>query len=130
MADVAPVIAAIAADESAQLITWSTLTTTNRNGTPAGKAGSALGLVKLADKTIQVIGTFGASATITVQGSNDGTNWATLTDPLGNALTSTAASLETITENPRFIRPALTNGDGSTDIDVLLVAVVGNNLRT
>lgn len=59
---------------------------------------------KFADKTIQVFGTFGD--TLTIQGSNDGTNWATISDSLGVELTFTAVGIKLIAENPRFIRPS------------------------
>ena len=44
------------------------------------------------DRSAQIVGTFD-SATITIEGSNDGTNYTTLTDPQGNALSFTTAAI-------------------------------------
>lgn len=46
---------------------------------------------------MHVFGTFG-SATVTIEGSLNGVDWATLTDPQGNALTFTSARIEAISE--------------------------------
>jgi hypothetical protein len=67
-------------------------------------------------------GTFSTSGSCTMQGSNDGSTWHSLTDPQANAITKTAAGIEVIVEAPRYIRPSVTAGDGSTAIDVRLLA--------
>lgn len=75
------------------------------------------------DKSVQVIGTFGG-ATVVIQGSNDlenPTNWTTLTDLLGNALSFTAAGLEQITENTCWIRPVCSGGAGPTSVTVQML---------
>lgn len=88
---------------------------------PNGNQGNAIKLGHYQDRTVQITGTFGAGGSITIQGSNDGgSTWATLTDPLGNALTFTAAGMKAITELPYEIRPSVTAGDGSTAINVYL----------
>jgi hypothetical protein len=81
--------------------------------------GEAIEVANFADRSIQVAGTFG-SATLTVQGSNDGSNWATLNDPQGNALTVTSAKVEQILELTRYLRVTTSGGSG-TDLDVTLV---------
>lgn len=82
--------------------------------------GSSVAMAGARDRSIQVQGTFG-SATVTIQGSNDGSNWQTLTDPQGNALTWTSANrLEQILELTRYIRPTTSGGTG-TIIDVTLL---------
>ena len=73
------------------------------------------------DKSVQVFGTFGVGGAVTFQGSNDGQNWATLTDPQGNALTITSAKIEMVSEATMFVRPVIT-GDVSTSVTVLLLA--------
>lgn len=70
-----------------------------------------------ADRTIQFDGTFGAGGSISLLGSNDGTNYFALTDPQGNAITKTAAGLEVIEEGPRYIKPSVTAGDGTTSLN-------------
>lgn len=95
---------------------WETMTTTNDTGLPYAKP-------QFSDRSIQVTGTFGAAGNLRVQGSNDGTNWATLTDPQGNALDITSAKIEQISEVTQYIRPFVSGGDGTTDLDVTILAV-------
>lgn len=71
------------------------------------------------DRSVQVVGTFD-SATCAIQGSNDGTNWSSLTDPAGNAIELTAAGLVQVIENCRYIRPLVSSAGASTDLDVYL----------
>lgn len=93
------------------LITWEAL------GNADSGAGYALPFA--ADVTAQVIGTFG-SATVKLQGSNDGTNWFDLTKKGGTSAASvTAAGGFTVNENPAYIRPATSGGTG-TDVDVIV----------
>lgn len=88
-----------------------------------GDTGNPVGLSVYQDRSVQVLGTFGAGGSVTIQGSNDGgTTWSTLTDPLGNALTFTAAGIKQIVELPYQVRPSVTAGDGTTAIDVWLHA--------
>lgn len=97
---------------NAVLLTWPLLTfATTDTGAPAQ-------WVEYADRCVQVTGTFGVGGSVTLQGSNDGTNWATLADPQGNALTITAAKLEQVLELPRYVRPIITAGDGTTSLTV------------
>ena len=49
-----------------------------------------------------------------------------LTDPQGNPITKLAAALESVTEIPRFIRPEVTAGDGTTAITVILMSRRGS----
>ena len=57
-------------------------------------------------------GTWGTS-TLTIQGSNDDTNYYTLADPQGNALSKIANGLEVILEAPLYYRPSFGAGTGS-----------------
>ena len=98
-------------------VLWEALTTTNR-------PGSGVQMAQAPDKTVQVLGTFGASASIAIEGSNDGgTTWFPCHDITNAVIALTAASGALIVENPKMIRPVLSNGDGSTDVDVYIVAV-------
>lgn len=84
-----------------------TLTTADPNGDSVSTPGAR-------DRSIQVFGTFGG-ATLTVQGSSDGTNWSTLHDESGVALTFTAEAAHAIVENLLHLRVALTAvGVGAT----------------
>jgi hypothetical protein len=91
-----------------QLITWSGLLNTD--------TGAQVDWTEYSDRCVQVTGTFGASGSCTMQGSNDGTNWAPLTDPQGNALTFTSQKIEQALELPRYVRPNVTAGDGTTNL--------------
>ncbi len=100
-------------------VKWSALT---------GSSDTALGAseVNLAYKTVSVTGAFG-SATVTIQGSNattesTATDWATLNDINGSALTFTADRMETIAENPMWIRPVASGATGGTSVDVIMIS--------
>ena len=96
---------------------WNTLLD-NDTGAPLDKEG---GCPNFADKTVHIKGNFSGPATIVIEGSNDGVTWVTLTDPAGAALSFTSEDLKVILENPENIRPHVTAGDGSTDLDVFIV---------
>ena len=85
-----------------------------------GDDGAAVQYGAFTDRSIQFAGTFGTGGTVVLEGSNDGTNWQTLTDPQGNVISKTAASIEAITEATRYIRPRVTAGDGTTAITATL----------
>jgi hypothetical protein len=86
--------------------------------------GQALDTQDFPDISVQVLGTFGAAGNCKIEGCNEvtPTNWTTLNDPQGNALDFTAAKMEQVLEIPRWIRPRITAGDGTTSITVRLWA--------
>lgn len=94
----------------ANLVTWSGLLNLD--------TGEAYEAAEFADRAAQVTGTFGVGGTVSIEGSNDGTNWAILADPQGTPLTFTATKIEQLLESPRYIRPNVTAGDGSTALVV------------
>jgi hypothetical protein len=59
-------------------------------------------------------GTFGTGGSISLKGSNDGTNYFVLTDQGATAITKTAAGISAVAEKPLFVRPEVTAGDGTT----------------
>jgi len=73
-------------------------------------------------KSFQVEGTFG-SATVICQGSNDGTNYETLHDLNGNAVSFTAAGLKSVEEVVRYVRPSASGGSGSQSVTVSMLMV-------
>lgn len=82
-------------------------------------SGAAYAMPFAADITVQAVGTFG-SATVRLQGSNDGVNWHNLTQKGGTtALGFTSTGLHSVNENPAYIRPHTTGGTG-TDVDVIV----------
>ena len=74
------------------------------------------------DISVQVFGTFGVGGNLRVQGTNElvPANPAILADSQGNALDITAAKIEQVLENVRWIRPIVTAGDGTTALTVQL----------
>ncbi len=64
------------------------------------------------DRSVQFDGTF-SGTTIVLQGSNDGTNWFTLADPQGNAISKSSAALEAVLEYVAYVRPSVSGGTGS-----------------
>lgn len=84
-----------------------------------GETGAPLAFAEYADRSVQVHGTFGAGGSITIEGSNDGANWAQLADPQGNPLVIATAKIEAILECVRFVRPVAA-GDGTTNLTVLV----------
>jgi hypothetical protein len=67
--------------------------------------------------SVQISGTF-SGATVTFQGSNDGTNWFTLNDFNGTAISATAAALREVRTSAVYVRPAITGGSGNS-VDVI-----------
>lgn len=96
-------------------VTWGALA----NG-DAGDAVSADN-APWSDRCVQVSGTFGASGTVVVEGSNDGVNWATLNSPQGTALSFTAAGIKQVLEGTLYIRPRVSAGDGTTALAVCMM---------
>lgn len=72
------------------------------------------------ERTVHVFGTFNA-ATVTLQGSLNGTDYATLNDPQGNALTFVTATtrIEAVAEVTPYIKPIISGG-GSDAVTVVL----------
>jgi hypothetical protein len=96
------------------VIQWTPITFSGSDvGAPIQMAGSN-------DRSVQVHGTFGASGSVRIEGSNDGVNYYVLTDPQGNVLDVTTAKIEQIIEITRFIRPRITAGDGTTSLTVTM----------
>jgi P pilus assembly chaperone PapD len=70
--------------------------------------------------SVQVTGTFGG-ATIALQVSNDGTNYVTLKDGSGVAITFTAAGVAEFSTAALFIKPT---SSGGTDDNVTVTIVL------
>jgi hypothetical protein len=95
------------------LVVWS--------GMANGDSGAAYVNVSAADRSVQVTGTFGASGTVKIQGSNDTSNFAQLHDAAGDELSFTAAGIEAIAEVTQHIRPIVTGGDETTSLTTTLL---------
>jgi hypothetical protein len=96
--------------------------------TPGDSTGQPFCLPTYPIKTVQALGTFGG-ATVTIQGSNtspsDGLSatWAILNNLSGTSIIFSSADIKAIQENTYWIRPYITGGDGTTDIDVYVLCV-------
>ncbi len=75
------------------------------------------------DRTFHMTGTFGTGGSVTMQGSNDNTNWFTLKDTAGSDMTYTAAGGGMACSRPRYVRPSVTAGDGTTALVCTLMIV-------
>jgi hypothetical protein len=108
-------------DGSARLVTYDNLDELDTTPGP-------IALPEWADRSVQVTGTFNGG-TLVVEGSNDGTNWYTLNDPQGNALSFTTAKIEQILEAVAFMRPRVSAGAG-VDLDVTFFLRRTSGMRT
>lgn len=99
MATITPTIASVTTGIAS--ITWAAQTDAD-----TATAFDNLGFVRGA---VQFDGTFGG-ATIVLQGSNDNSNWATLDDVAGVAISATAAAIIDFLGHCRYIRPLVTAG--------------------
>lgn len=107
-------------DGSAKIIKYAGLSEADSSPAPVS-------MLEWADRSVQVVGTFGGG-TITIEGSNDGSNWATLTDPQGNNLAITSAKIEQISEMTLYVRPKPSVGTGM-NIDVIFALRRANSMR-
>lgn len=111
MATITPVRASVQA--GIEKITWTNLSTADTaTEVMVMGASGAIG-------AMQVTGTFG-SATITLQGSNDGTNFAAITDPSGNDIAVTAAGIVDFSTAAAYIRPSSAGGTAD-DVTVTVI---------
>ena len=96
------------------LFTWTGLTNaTSDTGAPVMAA-------EFSEKTWQAFGTFGAGGAVTLEGSNDGTNWGNISTRQGTTpctLTSTT-QINTSQDRPLWVRPRVSAGDGTTSLTV------------
>ena len=87
--------------------------------------GAPVSVPQAADRSVQMVGTWD-SATISMQGSNDGTTWFELNaiQDFTTAISSTADAtpgIQQIGENTVWIRPLETGGAGSVAVSVYLL---------
>lgn len=102
--------------DDVRIVTWTGLLQSSLD------SGDPFEMPGWADRSVQVIGTLGAAGSVRIEGSLNGVDYATLTDPQGNALDVTSLKIESISELVRYIRPRVTAGDGTTNLTVILMA--------
>ena len=94
-------------------VVWLTLT--------QGDTGAPVNVAQYPDRSVQATGTFSGSAVIAMQGSNDAATFGALRDLQGNAVALSTTQPNVLAENTEQVRPSVTSGDGSTDIDVFMI---------
>lgn len=96
-----------------------------------GQYGLPIEISDFDDKTAHIYNTFGSGGSVTLYGSNNPDDfdvdpasgeWVAVVDPQGNAITKTSKATEVILENPRYLCPAVTAGDGTTSIIIAINA--------
>jgi hypothetical protein len=83
------------------------------------------------DKSIQVSGNFGGSASVALNGSNEtaNTNPAPLNDPSSTVIALTAAGIKAVLENTLCFQPAATGGGGTQSLTITMLVRINNTLR-
>ena len=102
----------VSKDGSVLLVTWTGLTnTTSDSGSPIMESWRG-------EKTFQAYGTFGTNGNVVIEGSNNGVDWSPLSNRQGTNMTFTATGFNRSQDQPVFVRPRITNGDGTTNLTV------------
>lgn len=105
-----------AADGRVAVVTWS--------GLLNGDDGSGAMIGRGPDRTVQIVGTFGAGGAVAIEGSNDGgTTWGPVKDAYGTDMSLTTSATRAIGCNPLLIRPRVTAGDGTTSLSAIIASV-------
>jgi hypothetical protein len=112
MADISPVKSIV---DGVPRLTWSGVSTST--DTPLKFAiTDQWGLAGV----VQSVGTFGG-ASVALQMSNDGTNWATIKDLQGSSIALTSATaMSEFTCSAAYIKPTVSGGTGD-DLDIIVV---------
>lgn len=97
-------------------VSWTNLTFSGLD------TGSPLSYSAWNERTVHVFGTFGVGGTVSIEGSNDGTNWAPVANRAGAAMTFTTPGLNRVQDYPLYLRPRITAGDGTTSLSVFIAA--------
>ena len=98
-------------DGSVSIVTWDGFAI-------AGDVGLAIRYAAWSDKTFVVSDTFAGAPSIAIEGSNDGTNWVSLSNRQGTAMNFSAPGMNTSQDRPVYIRPRMTAGTGGASIKV------------
>lgn len=92
-------------------------------GLKNGDTGRPVNVAQFADKTVQAVGNFAGSGKCAIEGSNDLTAFGVLRDAGGTDLGLLGTQPNIVAENTVQIRPHITVGNGTTDIDLYMVCV-------
>jgi hypothetical protein len=99
------------------LVKWEGITNSDASGAPFACPSYPI-------KSVQVTGTWGG-AQLTIYGSNipETPTYYPLNNGSGNTLTFVSNGLRDIRENTYWVRPYVSGGDATTDLDVYLLCV-------
>ncbi len=125
MATIPPTVNNDVAKDGGSVIsfTWA-ITTADTDGAPAD-------ISNYPDRTWQVTGAFGGTGVLLPQGSNDGTNWATLSNQAtGTPVSVSAVGIVETLERTRYVRPLLSPAGTAAAVAVTLIARRATPLRT
>lgn len=95
------------------LVTWANMQN--------GDVGDPFVLSQYADRSVQIVGTFGTGGSVVLEGSNTGGIFTTLTDNIGNTLSFVTPSFRQVMEIAVAIQPRVTAGDVNTSITVAML---------
>jgi hypothetical protein len=115
MATIQPSVQNLSAVYGNQAVIYTWVLAVGDDGAPVAGPGWA-------DRSFQVTGTFGG-ASVTIEGSNDGSTYLTLNDPFGSPLNFPSPALRAVTEVSWVIRPRAVGGDGTTALAVSAIFV-------
>ncbi len=89
-----------------------------------GDDGAPISIPGASDMTFQAFGTFGANGTIILEGTckETATTFFQMRDGGDNVISFGSADGEMVAPIAVFIRPRVTNGDGTTDLTAILLA--------
>jgi hypothetical protein len=81
-----------------------------------GDDGAPLQVDEFHHITIHGFGAFDGSANLNILGSNEGNNFAVTKKHDVGSMILTANSIEKLLTEPRYIKPSVTSGNGSTNL--------------
>jgi hypothetical protein len=103
----------VSGDRHARIYKW--------EGLLIGDDGAALQVDEFHHITIHGFGSFSGGAGLNILGSNSGANFAVTKKHDVGSMILTADSIETLLTEPRFIKPSITSGNGSTNINCWVI---------
>lgn len=94
------------------IVTWGPL--------GAGDEGAPISMIGSSRRTLQVIGSFAGGSKVTIEGSNNGTDWAPLSDIHGNRLVFAGVGISTVADLTLWIRPRVSTGNPGATVIMLM----------
>lgn len=103
----------------------------NISGMLNGETSDPIEWAEYQDRSIQLSGVFGAAGNVVAEGSNDGINYAQLSNAAGGvSLTFGTASVKQVLEATRYLRLRVTAGDETTLLNASVFLRRASSIRT